>query len=128
MDRVDGLTFLREPRGGPIYNKNRAVGTVRRAVSQTDSCQGSVLREEVAAEGNSPGGVRRRVGGRSGGGAGAGAGTGTGGDRGKGKGTNEHGGLEGPFPGQDLPFELEGSHEFDHICANRKVRNITERN
>ena len=48
--------------------------------------------------------------------------------RGKGKGTNEHRGLEGPFPGQDLPFELEGSHEFDHICANRKVCDITERN
>ena len=40
--------------------------------------------------------------------------------------TDEHRGLEGPFPAQDLPFELEGSHEFDHICANRKVRDIVE--
>ena len=89
----------------------------------------------AAAEGNSPG--RARAGGVSGG---SGvcrmsgvwvrvAGGGRESIEGKGKrDTDEHRGLEGPFPGQDLPFELEGSHEFDHICANRKVRDVVERN
>ena len=79
----------------------------------------------LAAEGNSPGALGSR---RVGGGSGGGAGTVRVSTEGKRKVTNEHGGLEGPFSGQDLPFEFEGSHEFDHICANRKVRDITERN
>jgi len=42
--------------------------------------------------------------------------------------THKHGGLERPFPAQDVPFELERAQEFDHICANRKVRDIIEGN
>ena len=50
-----------------------------------------------------------------------------GGRGGRGRETYEHWGLEGPFPAQELPFELEGAKEFEHICANRKVGDITER-
>ena len=47
---------------------------------------------------------------------------------GRGRETYEHWGLEGPFPAQKLPFEFEGAKEFEHICANCKVGDITERN
>ena len=40
--------------------------------------------------------------------------------------THQHWGLEGPLPGQDLPFELERAQEFEHIGANREMGDITE--
>lgn len=41
-------------------------------------------------------------------------------------GTDQHWSLEGPLPGQDLPFELERAQEFECIGSNREMGDITE--
>ena len=40
--------------------------------------------------------------------------------------THQHGGPEGPLPGQDLVFELERAQELENIGANGEMRDIAE--